>query len=421
MRYTAAVLIGRLVRSLARIRKPGGGSAIPGLVVNTIAPGYLDHALTSFPDGVVMISGSAGKSTITKMVVAILDAHGLSVFTNPSTANIAQGLTSALLERSDLRGRVPETMAVLELDEGHGAALVARVSPDILLLTNVMVDQIDRFHDSEMVADLLHTMAVATRSVVVINADDQYLMAIAGAADVRSAIRYFGVSDEVMAAHPRGLGYTATSAVRMPIDDGTVLSAVNGREAELVHGGESCPVTLPARGVHYAVDAAAAIETAATILGTSFDLKLAARTIGSLPPVFGRGEVLELGGETVEFILVQNPASYQLNLDSMAADTEQILLAVGSDVRDPSYLWPVDTSGLGRVNMVTGSKAWDAALQLVYDGVAVDRVEPDLATGLDTFLALPEPSVGHKTIIFTADSMRRTRAHLGLSVNKETV
>lgn len=421
MRYTAAVLIGRLVRMLARIRKPGGGSAIPGLVVNTIAPGYLGHALTSFPDGLVMISGSAGKSTITKMVVAILASHGVNVFTNPSTANIAQGLTSALLERSDLRGRVPETMAVLELDEGHGAALVSRVSPDILLLTNVMVDQIDRFHDSQMVADMLRTMAVETSGSVIINADDAYLMEIARATNIRSTVRYFGVSDDVMAAHPRGLGYTAMTDVRLAAEHGTVLVAVDGRTAEVVHAGERCPVILPARGVHYAVDAAAAIETAATILGESFDLTLAAKTIGSLPPVFGRGEVLELDGETIEFILVQNPASYQLNLDSMDPDTEQILLAVGSDVRDPSYLWPVDTSGLRRVHTVTGSKAWDAALQLVYDGVTVDRVEPDLAVGLDTFLALPAPAVGHKTIIFTADSMRRTRVHLGLSVNKETV
>ena len=44
-----------------------------------------------------------------------------------------------------------------------------------------------------------------------------------------------------------------------------------------------------------------------------------------------------------------------------------------------------------------------------------DRVEPDLARALDDFLASPEPERGVKTIVFTADSMRRTRAHLGLT------
>ena len=101
-RYVPAILVGRAVRFIARLRKRDGGSAIPGLVVNRIAPGFLPHALNSFPDGLVIVSGSSGKSTTTKMIVAILRAHGRTVFTNPSTANISQGLTSALLEKASV-------------------------------------------------------------------------------------------------------------------------------------------------------------------------------------------------------------------------------------------------------------------------------------------------------------------------------
>jgi hypothetical protein len=71
------------------------------------------------------------------------------------------------------------------------------------------------------------------------------------------------------------------------------------------------------------------------------------------------------------------------------------------------------------VALVSGSKAWEAALQLGYDGVQIDRIEPDLGTALDAFLALPAPAHGRKTVIFTADSMRRTRAHLGLASNDQ--
>ena len=52
---------------------------------------------------------------------------------------------------------------------------------------------------------------------------------------------------------------------------------------------------------------------------------------------------------------------------------------------------------------------------LAYDGVEVDRVEPDLARALDDFLAGPAPGTGVKTSVFSADAMRRTRAHLGLT------
>jgi hypothetical protein len=176
-------------------------------------------------------------------------------------------------------------------------------------------------------------------------------------------------------------------------------------------------VGLPARGTHYAVDAATALATAHAVLGDRLDVGAAVRAISAVPPVFGRGEIVTVNGRQVEFVLVQNPASFQLNVDSLEPGTEQILVAIGSDVRDPSYFWPVDTSSLARVRIASGSKAHDIALQLAYDGVLVDRVEPDLGRALDDFLALPDPARGLKTIIFSADSMRRTRAHLGLATN----
>ena len=111
---------------------------------------------------------------------------------------------------------------------------------------------------------------------------------------------------------------------------------------------------------------------------------------------------------------MQNPSSFQLNVDQIDGPQEQVLVAMGSDVRDPSYLWPVDTSALGTVTIVSGSGAEELALQLIYRGVSIGRIEKDLGRALDEFLALPDPTTGVKTIIFSADSMRRTRAHWGL-------
>lgn len=418
MRYAPAILLGRVARTLARWRKPGGGSAIPGVVVNAIAPGFLTRTLNSFPGGLVIVTGSSGKSTTTKMLVAALKAHDVSVFTNESTANISQGLTSALLERVSLTGRIAGDVAVLEMDEGHGALISGRLVPRVVVLTNVMVDQIDRFHDSDMVAALLAKIAARATDTVVLNADDLYLSRLAeGVAPAVSVMRY-GVTDEVMAANPRGLGYTLTSPTRLSPAEGTLLTSVDGRDATVLTDGADYALRLPARGTHYAVDALTAMTGAHAVLGARFDAGTAAAAISQIPPVFGRGEIVSVRGTTVEFVLVQNPASFQLNVDSLAPGTEQILVAVGSDVRDPSYLWPADTSALGHVLIASGSKAHDIALQLSYDGVQVDRIEPDLGRALDDFLALPEPKLGVKTIIFSADSMRRTRAHLGLATNE---
>ena len=418
MRYAPAILLGRVARTLARWRKPGGGSAVPGLVVNTIAPGFLPRTLNSFPQGLVIVTGSSGKSTTTKMLVAALRAHGSDVFTNPSTANISQGLTSALLEQVTLTGRIAGDIAVLEMDEGHGALISGALEPRVVVLTNVMVDQIDRFHDSDMVAAMLAKIAARATGTVVINADDRYLVDIGDAIRPPVSVGRYGVTEAVLAANPRGLGYAATADTRLNDDDGMLLTEVDGRDARVRVDGTDLAVRLPARGTHYAVDALTALAATRAALGTAFDAARATAAISGIAPVFGRGEVVTVRGTSVEFVLVQNPASFQLNVDSLAPGTEQILVAVGSDVRDPSYLWPADTSGLGHVLIASGSKAHDIALQLVYDGVTVDRVEPDLGRALDDFLALPEPATGMKTIIFSADSMRRTRAHLGLATNE---
>ncbi|MEF3404865.1 Mur ligase family protein [Agromyces sp. CCNWLW203] len=415
MRYAPAILVGRLTRFAARLRKPGGGSAVPGLVVNRIAPNYLKRTLSGFPQGLVVVSGSSGKSTTTKMLVAILRAHGVDVFTNPSTANISQGLTSALLEQADWRGRVPGDVAVLEMDEGHGALVMQGVDARVVCLTNVMVDQIDRFHDSEMVASMLARIAARAGESIVVNADDAYLERLADRVRPEVAVHRFGVTDSVLAASPRGLGYTQTSETRLESGTDVLVEAVDGAAAVLDDAGASVSIGLPARGVHYAVDAAAAYATAKAVLGERFSSATAADALSAIPAVFGRGERTTVRGHDVEFVLVQNPASYQLNVDSIAPGTEQILFAIGSDVRDPSYFWPSDAGSLGRVSIVSGSKSAEAALMLAYDGVEIDRVEPDLGTAVDDFLAMPAPASGVKTIVFTADAMRRTRAHLGLA------
>jgi UDP-N-acetylmuramyl tripeptide synthase len=416
IRYAPAILIGRGVRLLARLRKPGGGSAIPGLVVNKIAPGFLTTTLNSFTEGLVIVSGSSGKSTTTKMLVAALRGHGKKVFTNPSTANITQGLTSALLEEASLGGRIAGDIAVLEMDEGHGALIADALKPRVVVLTNVMVDQIDRFHDSEMVAAMLEKIALRASQAVVINADDAFLEQLVSRLHGTVDTPRFGVSVDVLDQNPRGLGLASMTGRRMPSEAGVLVRSVSGRSSEVtIDGGPVTTVRLPARGTHYAVDAAAALAGARAVLGSRFDPAIAVSTIGSIPPVFGRGETLQVRGKTVEFVLVQNPASFQLNIDHLDPGTEQILFALGSDVRDPSYFWPVDTSGLGHVDIVSGSKADELALQLSYDNVQIGRIVHDLGAAVDAFLALPDPSRGVKTVIFSADSMRRTRAHLGLS------
>ena len=416
MLYLPAILIGRAARSLIRMVRPGGGSALPGLVLSKIAPGLLAKTLNSFRDGLVVVTGSAGKSTTTKMLVAVARAHGKTVFTNPSTANIEQGFYSAILERSNLFGKIVGDVAILEMDEGHAAEITKRVSPRQSTILNVLEDQLDRFVDPALVREKLALVARRTRGPVLLNADDQNTVLIGEGLNASSDKHWFGISREVIESTKHGLGAAPTYLDELPRPIVSAeIESVQDVFATAVLNAEQVSFSLPNRGLHYALDSIAALQSAKTYLGEAFDLELAAKVLNELPPVFARGEIAQVGGEDVEFILVQNPMSFQLNLDNLNTKPSQIMVAIGRDVHDPSWLWTVDMSNLSHADVVSGYNFAEIALRMTYANIPIGRVIGDLEEALEAFFDLPKPASGMKTVIFSADAMRKTRRILGFT------
>jgi len=413
--YVPAILIGRLVRSLVRAVRPGGGSALPGLVVSKIAPGLLAKTLSKFPDGVVVVTGSAGKSTTTKMVVGIVRDHGKVVFTNPSTANISQGFFSSIIEQSNLAGRIQGDVAILEMDEGHAAEITKRISPRHVTVLNVLDDQLDRFVDPALVRNKLAEVARRATHSLVLNADDQNILQM-NKTIPGDKTSWFGLRAKLISDTEHGLGHAPTylDALPRPQTETEIETLDSGRITARVSNSR-IHFNLPNRGIHFALDAAAALETARRYLADSFDSDLAAKTLTELPPVFARGELTEVNGVEVEFILVQNPMSFQLNLDNLPENQEQLMVAIGRDVHDPSWLWTVDFKRLRKVDVVTGFNCAEMALRLAYEEIKIGAIEPDLETALDKFFSQPAPKTGRRTVIFSADAMRRTRRHLGFT------
>ena len=415
MRYLPAILIGRLVRFAVRLVRPGGGSALPGLVLSKLAPNLVFKTLNSFEHGLVVVTGTAGKSTTTKMVVAIARAHGLQVFTNPSTANIEQGFFSTIIKQGDFFGRVPGSIAILEMDEGHAAQIVEQVKPKTSVILNVFEDQLDRFVDPALVRDKLASVAKATTGKVLLNGDDQNCLIIEKELK-NGSVEYFGIDDSVADSSKAKMIYAPTylPEIEKPIINSRVTDLKDKRVAVSISG-SAIDFDLPNRGLHFALDAIAALSTAKEILGKDFSLIKAAQVLDELPPVFSRGEIKEVNGEQVEFILVQNPPSMQLNLDYLSPDLDQVFFAIGRDVHDPSWMWTVDLQNLKHVSVVSGFNYADAALLLAYNEIPVDAIESDYFKAIDEFLALPKPTNGIKTVIYSADAMRRLRRYLGFT------
>ena len=150
---------------------------MPGLVAERIDPQFLAHALSGVTRGIVVVTGTNGKTTTTKMLAAILRAHGKRVFSNPTGSNFTRGVISAMLGDLPLTGRLDADIAVLELDEWHALQFAKVVTPTHALLLNVARDQLDRFAEIDTTAKLLGTLADQTSTGVVRNRDDSFVAA----------------------------------------------------------------------------------------------------------------------------------------------------------------------------------------------------------------------------------------------------
>lgn len=478
-RNTLTLALGHGARAASRLRG-SGGSAFPGLVMEKADPHFMARALAPLPYGVVLVSGTNGKTTTTRMVVELLRGQGLKVFTNPTGSNFTRGVVAALLGAMPLNGRLDADVAVLELDEAHATHFVRTVKPRAALLLNVMRDQLDRFGEIDYTASLLHKVARATTGTVVLNADDPRLAAPSFRADLRADVRGFAVSPQLRSvflsddelhdsldgctlgqpkkdaeakadtkAEPtteapldsvkepgQGEPDTADSPAKpaeklsQPLEIVATLEEMMGRHAVIDLAGHRHEVDFAIPGAHNILNATAAMGLVKELLGERTDEQALAASAAKVTAAFGRGELLSIDGQEVELGLVKNPAGFRMSLLSAAAVRSQqpplIMIAINdqyADGRDMSWLWDVDFTPLKQagVSIVTGVRATDMALRLSYDDVAVGKVEANLSQALAQLVKLSREQHRPIRILSTYTAMLELRSLLASYTDVEEV
>jgi lipid II isoglutaminyl synthase (glutamine-hydrolysing) len=387
------VLLGKTVRYIARLR--GGGSALPGLFVERIDPHFVEETLSQLPHGIVLISGTNGKTTTTKMVVSLLESQGLKVFTNRTGSNFVRGVAAALLGEVDKKGNIDADIAVLELDEAHAVHFVNRIKPRYSLLLNVMRDQLDRFGEIDHTAKMLHTIASSTTDGVVINRDDPRIGSGAFVKDIDAQLRSFGVSPELLKQFPSDDNIRTDAAdfdqASTLYADDTSLEKIDEQTATISYDGSDKEVTLKINGIYNILNAVGAVALCRLIMNEDLDEKKMLHALSSVTPAFGRGETLEVGGQPLELVLVKNPSGFRLGLQSFSPEGYATMITINdnyADGRDMSWLWDVDFDSLraGGVAEISGVRAYDMALRMQYDEIDVSHVSTDLTKSLRHFI-----------------------------------
>lgn len=418
-RQILSTLIGKTVKQAARLR--GGGSALPGLVIEKIDPGFITRTLAQIPHGVVVISGTNGKTTTTKIVVELLEAAGLKVFTNRTGSNFSRGVAAALLGKVDMRGRLDADIAVLELDEAWAVKFVQLVPPRYSLLLNVMRDQLDRFGEIDTAAGFLAKIAQATTDTVVLNRDDPriYRLHQNTAADVA----FFGTTDQLLELMPTDDALkTGHAQANQTAPADVLLTDIDKQTATFHIDNAKHAVRMRLNGVYNLLNAAAALSLVRQIIGEKAKLTTLLGSLSDVAPAFGRGETIVIDGTPIELILVKNPSGFRLSLLSFADGTADTMIAINdnyADGRDVSWLWDVDVSRLEQVAVVSGVRAHDMALRLGYDDITPEIIEPDLAAALEKLLAHHPRKPKHIYCTYTA--MMRLRKLLSIKTDVEAI
>lgn len=390
MYKSLVTILGKTVKKAAQIR--GGGSALPGLVVERIHPDFAKTVLESLPMGIIVITGTNGKTTTTKIVVELLESQGLKVFTNRTGSNFIRGVIAALLGEMDMRGRLKADIAVLELDEAYAKRFTESINPTHCLILNVMRDQLDRFGEVDHTAELLSEVAQKATKGVILNRNDHLIFNI-GKKLKKQDIKYFSFINELSHLFPSDSDLHKTIDNKESVVDkqDITLKSFDQQNATYLINGKEGAVKLQLKGIYNALNVAAALALVKMVLDKNFDQEKIMKSLAKIKPAFGRGETLKVDGVPVEIILVKNPSGFRLGLKSYNPNGSSTMIAINdnfADGRDMSWLWDVDFSSLRQtgVKMVSGIRAYDMALRLDYDDVKFTKVDTDIKKALNDFL-----------------------------------
>ena len=338
----------------------------------------------------VLVSGTNGKTTTTRLLAVALSDGGRTVVTNATGSNMPPGHVAALA------GGLPGAPAVLEVDEGYLPAVVEAVQPAAVVLLNLSRDQLDRTNEVRMQAGRWRAaLAKATSTTVVANADDPLVVWGAGSASrVRWVAAGLGWSlDAVGCPSCEGRITFATSDVtragggwrcecgfaRPEPDVSVVVDPAGGCQAVWADGRSSTvALAIPGRfNRANAVMAAAGAEA----LGVPAERAFAA--MATVSEVGGRFTVLPIGGVSTRLMLAKNPAGWHELLELLSPGTGPVVVGINArvaDGRDPSWLWDVPFEQLrGRTVVATGERCLDLAVRLRYAEVPHQTVRDQRA------------------------------------------
>lgn len=413
-----------------------GGSSYPGKLALKMDPKILDTLAKDYE--IIVVTGTNGKTLTTALTVNILRQEFDHVLTNPTGANMEQGIVSTFLSATDKGNQ--KKFAVLEIDEASLSHVTKYIKPKLFLFTNIFRDQMDRYGEIYTTYQLIvDGAAAAPEAPILCNGDSPIFNSI----DTINPRKYYGFNHEPdveQMAHyntdgllcPKchhilhykmityanlGNYYCPNCGFHRPELDVqlTKMLHMDNVSADFVIDGAEYGIAV---GGLYNVYNALAATAVAEYYGIS-PAKIKAG-LGYDEKVFGRQEVIQIGDKRCTLVLVKNPVGLNQVIDLMGLapypfSLVALLNANYADGIDVSWIWDGNHEALAEMAIpeviAGGDRHEDMALRLKVAGIDEGKLKeiPALEDVIEAIKLLP---TDHVYILATYTAVLQLRKSL---------
>ena len=391
---------------------------MPGLVAKKIQPDILrELARQNFPKGIIVITGTNGKTTTAKMVSDALAEAGISHIHNRAGSNLERGIIASILENCDSKGRCDAEMAVFEVDEAFVPSVCLQILPRYLAITNLFRDQLDRYGELDSIAKSFSKTLNDLDCKVILNADDPLVASLGLEVKDSKRVTYFGISDykgpkidndyaqdsvfepktgELLKYSQRIFGHLGIYSsndgkFKRPSPDVNLTKMIkndnSGSTFDVKVSTESQKYNISLPGAYNVYNS---LATIAICSACNLEPKIARGSLEVTTAAFGRMESVSYQQRDFLLLLIKNPTGFnQIIQTYLKSKVETPLWLIindnFADGRDVSWLWDAAlediTNYQGQI-FVSGTRAYDMALRLKYANIENVIVVPDIQKAL---------------------------------------
>ena len=402
MKVFLSCLVCRIVHFV--LQKMGrGATTLPGRIALKVRRNVLADLSKNVK--VIIVTGTNGKTTSCRIIEEGLKTAGKTYFINKSGANLITGITSSFIMNSTVFGKNKYEYAIVECDENAFREVSRYIRCDVVLVTNVFRDQLDRY------GEVTHTLNAIKESVknlpnatVCLDADCSLTYSMSR--EIPNKIITFGVdvpfdnnskAPEISDAkycifckneyeytyHTYGhlggfscshcgysrpkVDFAVRSVEELKPNHSIVVASFNGNESI---------VKVNIGGAYNVYNA---IGCAAGLSALGINEKDIISSLESFSGAFGRMEQFTSGDNKINIILVKNPAGFSQTMNFLKSIDDDFTLILSlndnaADGRDISWIWDVDFSDIFKKSnvkdvYVTGKRCYDMAIRVKYEGV----------------------------------------------------